>query len=293
MNGLARASRRIAVVAAVLAAAVALTGCATGPKPLDLKTAKVVVVGASGRNGSAIVEALEAAGVRPVALTRDVARAKEKRGDHDWQPGDVTDPESLAKAFRGADVVIDAAATTQIDGPNGTDAVDRLGAGNVAAAAKRAGVKRILLITGMSVGLPIPDGAPMPMRRVFTAKRDGEKLFEASGVPYVILRPTGIVDMPAGKWAVALTDPAKYERAPEEMRPRAASREELAAMAAPPKGVITVGDLARVAVFAATHPSAANKTVVISHVHPAVPARDDWATQFEAIPAVPAVPAKQ
>jgi nucleoside-diphosphate-sugar epimerase len=288
VNGRPRASRRFVAAALTLAAAITLTACATAPKPLDLKTAKVVVVGASGRNGSAIVDAFEAAGMRPIALTRDVARAKEKRGDHDWQPGDVTDPESLAKAFKGADVVVDAAATTQLDGPNGTDAVDRVGAGNVAAAAKKAGVKRILLITGMSVGLPIPDAAPMPMRRVFTAKREGERLFEQSGVPYVILRPTGIVDMPAGKWAVALTDPAKYAVASEEVRPRAASREELAAMSAPPKGVITVGDLARVAVFAATHPSAANKTVVISHVYPAVPTRDDWAAQFEAIPAVPA-----
>jgi uncharacterized protein YbjT (DUF2867 family) len=284
VNGLLRTF----TAATCLAVAVALAACAAGPKPLDPKTAKVVVVGASGRNGSAIVEAFEAAGVRPKALTRDVARAKQKRGDHDWTEGDVTDPASLAKAFADADVVIDAAATTQIDGPNGTDAVDRVGAENVAAAAKKAGVKRILLITGMSVGLPIPDGAPAPMRKVFTAKREGERAFERSGVPYVILRPTGIVDMPAGKWAVALTDPAKYERAPEEMRPRAASREELAAMPAPPKGVITVGDLGRVAVFAATHPSAANKTVVISHVYPAVPARDDWAAQFAAIPAEPA-----
>jgi uncharacterized protein YbjT (DUF2867 family) len=279
---------RTFVATACLAAAVTLTACAAGPKPLDPKTVKVVVVGASGRNGSAVVEAFEAAGVRPKALTRDVVRAKEKRGDHDWAEGDVTDPASLAKAFAGADVVIDAAATTQLDGPNGTDAVDRVGAENVAAAAKKAGVKRILLITGMSVGLPIPENAPPPMKKVFTAKREGERAFERSGVPYVILRPTGIVDMPAGKWAVALTDPAKYERAPEEMRPRAASREELAAMSAPPKGVITVGDLGRVAVFASTHPSAANKTVVISHVHPAVPSRDDWAAQFEAIPAVPA-----
>jgi uncharacterized protein YbjT (DUF2867 family) len=275
-------------IAATFVALLALAGCATGAHALDPKTAKVVVVGASGRNGSAIVEAFEAAGVRPIALTRDVGRAAARRGGHDWRAGDVTDPASLAKAFAGADVVVDAAATTQMDGPNGTDAVDRVGAGNVAAAAKAAGVKRILLITGMSVGLPIPDNAPPPMRRVFTAKREGERLFVASGVPYVILRPTGIVDMPAGRWAVALTDPAQYRLAPEELRPRAASREELAAMPAPPKGVITLGDLARVAVFAATHPSASNRTVVISHVQPAVPARDDWATQFEAIPAVPA-----
>lgn len=292
MNGRTRASLRIGILVATLSAVTTLTACATAPKPLDPKTAKIVVVGASGRNGSAIVEAFEAAGVRPVALTRDVARAKEKRGDHDWQAGDVTDPESLARAFKGADVVVNAAATTEMDGPNGTDAVDRVGAGNVAAAAKHAGVKRILLITGMSVGMPIPENAPAPMRKVFTAKLDGEHLFAQSGVPYVILRPTGIVDMPAGKWAVALTDPAKYVREPEEMRPRAATREQLAAMTAPPKGVITVGDLARVAVFAATHPSAANRTVVISHVHPAVPARDDWAAQFEAIPAVPAAAGK-
>ena len=76
MIGRMRAFRTFGIAAAL--ASSVLAACAvTAPRPIDPKTAKIVVVGASGRNGSAIVEAFEAAGVRPVALTLDVARAKE------------------------------------------------------------------------------------------------------------------------------------------------------------------------------------------------------------------------
>ncbi len=248
-----------------------------------LRRAHVLVIGGSGRNGSAIVTALEAAGAHPVALTRDVAKARAKLGEHAWVQGDVTQPATLDAAFKGMDIVIDAAATRELDGPNGTAAVDRDGARNVVAAAKRAHVKRLLIITGMAVG-NLPPNSPPPMVKVLGAKRDAERLFAASGIDYVILRPTGILDRPAGQFAVNLADPGKYHPAPEEFVMRAPSAAEL--QAGPPPGTISLADLALVTAFAAVDKSAANKTVVITQLQPPAPARADWAKQMTAIPAV-------
>ena len=260
------------------------------PRPIQqgLRRSHVLVIGGSGRNGSAIIAALEAAGAHPAALTRDVAKARSKLGEHAWVHGDVTQSATLDAAFQGMDVVIDAAATRDLDGPNGTAAVDRDGARNVVAAAQRAHVKRLLIITGMAVG-NIPPNSPPPMDKVLGAKRDAERLFSASGIEYVILRPTGILERPAGVFALNLSNPAKYHPAPEEFMMRAPSAEEL--KAGPPPGTISLADLALVTAFCAVDKSAANKTVVVTQLQPPVPARPDWARQLSAIPAVDAATA--
>lgn len=251
-----------------------------------LRSTKILVVGGSGRNGSAIVSTLEEAGVRPKALTRDVAKARERLGNHDWVQGDVTQPESLQRAFKGIDVVIFAAATRSLDGPNSTEAVDREGSRNVVAAARRAGVHRLLIITGMSIG-NIPADGPAPMKKVLNAKLESERLFAASGIPYVLLRPTGILDTPGGVWAVKLADPAVYRPTPEEMAMRQAPADRKPEEG-PPAGTVSKYDLAQVAAFAAVDASAANKTMVITSRQPAEAARFDWPAQLAQIPAVDA-----
>ncbi len=246
-----------------------------------LRRAHILVIGGSGRNGSAIVAVLESVGARPVALTRDPEQAQAKRGAHQWLRGDVTDPASLDAAFKGVDVVIDAAATRELEGPNGTEAVDREGVRNVVAAARRAGVKRILLITGMSVALPA-DNFPPPLQKAFAAKRESERILAAGGIPYVILRPTGIRDAPGGAFSVLLVDSAQYHPTPEELRMRPGPPGEAGRPSLPPRGTIALQDLARVAAFTAVDPSAVNRAFVVTQT--ATPARDDWAVQLAAVP---------
>jgi uncharacterized protein YbjT (DUF2867 family) len=246
-----------------------------------LRRAHILVIGGSGRNGSAIVAVLEAAGAHPVALTRDPEQARAKRGAHEWRRGDVTEPATLDAAFKGVDVVIDAAATRELEGPNGTEAVDREGVRNVVAAARRAGVKRILLITGMSVALPADNFPPM-LQKAFAAKRESERILASGGVPYVILRPTGILDRPGGAFSVLLVDSAEYHATPEELRMRPGPPGEAERAALPPRGTIALQDLARVAAFAAVDPSAVNRAFVVTQT--TAPARDDWAVQLAAVP---------
>ena len=122
----------------------------------ELRRTRILVAGGTGRNGSAIVAALEAAGVRPRVLARDVAAARQRfPGNHDWVQGDVTRPETLAAAVAGIDVIIDAVATNDLEGPNGVVAVDLGGVRNLAAAGHGACVRRNVIIRVASV-----DGDP-------------------------------------------------------------------------------------------------------------------------------------
>jgi uncharacterized protein YbjT (DUF2867 family) len=273
-----------ALIAAALAAPVVAVGeeaLLPAPTLTALRHTRVLVVGGSGRNGSAIVQVLEAAGAHPQALTRDPTQARAKRGEHDWVQGDVTQPATLDAAFRGVDVVIDAAATRDIEGPNGTEAVDREGVRHVVAAARRAGVKRVLLITGMAVALP-PAGGPPGMLKAFAAKRESERILAAGGVPYVILRPTGILDRPGGRFGVLLVDSADYHPTPEELRMRPGPPGEAERAPLPPPGTIALADLARVAAFTAVDPSAVNRAFVVTQTQG--PAADDWAAQLARVP---------
>jgi uncharacterized protein YbjT (DUF2867 family) len=250
-----------------------------------LKTQRILVVGATGRNGGAIVEALEAAGAKPRALVRDLAKAKEKAGpgvQRDWVVGDLRDPASLDAALVGVDVVINAAATTQLQGENDTSAVDREGTRNLVAAAKRAGVRRIVFITGMSVYSPSPQ-MPPPMLKAFGDKREAEKILAASGLEYVTLRPTGILARPAGAWKITLAASPDYKPTREEQTMRAPNSLP-PPDAPPPAGTIARADLAEVAIVSAVEPQARNRAFIVTQ-GPEPRAGADWRAALGQMPA--------
>ena len=287
-----------AVLAVAPVAARAADAAATPPPPptpslavSDRKVAKalkkqrILVVGSTGRNGGVIVEALEAAGAKPRAMVRDLARAREKAGpgvQRDWVVGDLRDPASLDAALKGIDVVINAAATTQLQGENDTSAVDREGTRNLVAAAKRAGVRRIVFITGMSVYSPSPQ-MPPPMRKAFGDKREAEKILAASGLEYVTLRPTGILARPAGAWKITLAASPDYKPTREEQTMRAPNSLP-PPDAPPPPGTISRADLAEVAIVSAVEPRARNRAFIVTQgFEPRAGA--DWRVQLEKMPA--------
>ncbi|MFO1457152.1 MAG: SDR family oxidoreductase [Steroidobacteraceae bacterium] len=263
----------------------AATTVATDPKiARALKTTRILVVGSTGRNGSSIVEALEAAGARPRTMVRDLAKAKEKAGagvQRDWVVGDLRDPASLDAALKGVTVVINAAATTQLQGENDTAAVDREGTRNLVDAAKRAGVKRIVFITGMSVYSPPPQ-MPPPMLKAFGDKREAEKILAASGLEYVTLRPTGILPRPAGAWKITLAGSPTYKPTREEQTMRQPGSLP-PPDAPPPPGTIARADLAEVAVVCAVEPRCRNRAFVVTQSsEPRAGA--DWRGQLDSLP---------
>lgn len=116
----------------------------------------VLVTGGTGSFGRAFVRRLLAteSPARVAVLSRDELKQYEMRNDIDGDPrvrffiGDVTDPDRLARAFSGVDVVVHAAAMKQVDtaeyNPFECIATNVLGAENVINAAIHAGVKRVI-----------------------------------------------------------------------------------------------------------------------------------------------------
>jgi uncharacterized protein YbjT (DUF2867 family) len=174
------------------------------PSPGASGPAIVLVAGATGRTGRQILEQLRRDprfAVRPMA--RDVAAARKKIGaDYAWVEGDVTRPETLGPALAGVSFVLCAIGGTERSGPNSPEFVDYGGVKNLSDAARAAGVRQLVLASSMGVG---SGGGVLGMFLNLLSgdalkwKAKGEAHLRASGVPYTIVRPGGLVDEPGGQ----------------------------------------------------------------------------------------------
>jgi NADH dehydrogenase len=114
----------------------------------------LLITGAAGFVGSRLVARLAQEGERPHALVRDAAKAKRvlPAEGYDLFIGDTTLPSTMDAALAGADTVIHTAFITadRKQGP-GVDyyKTNVLGTRNLVTAAKRAGVQRIIVLTGL------------------------------------------------------------------------------------------------------------------------------------------------
>src|SRR5262245_21673229 len=158
---------------------------------------RVVVLGATGSLGSAVVGKLTAAGHDVVAASRRSATKV-----------DVTTGEGLADALRGADVVVEA---TNAQAAAREVLVD--GTARLLTAARDAGVKHFVGISIVGI-----DAAPIAYYRT---KVEQEKVIEASPVPWTLLRATQFHDLVprfvSGKLGVVLA-PVGWKLQPIDVR---------------------------------------------------------------------------
>ena len=234
------------------------------PPPVlpSMKGETVVVAGATGRTGKVVVQLLLAQGAKVRGFSRKVDEARAAVPGVEWVAADVREPKSLEGLAKGADRMVIALGSNSFRDPaNKPEEVDDAGVARLAALAKAANLKHVVLVSsaGVTRAEPGEERFAKLMYGVMTAKLRGEDALRRSGVPYTVLRPVGLWDKPPGQFGIALVpgDP-------------------------PISAMISRSDVAAVAVHALVDPAARNKTVVI--LNAAQPQVDGWKSAFAGVP---------
>ncbi|MFJ5834879.1 SDR family oxidoreductase [Streptomyces sp. NPDC093089] len=178
----------------------------------------ILVTGATGKVGGAVVARLHAAGVPVRALVRGEAALPE---GVEAVRGDLADPASLATALDGVDAVF--LVWPFLGAEGAADVIDAIG--------KQA--RRVVYLSSAGVGDVSEGDAPGEAITLFHTEL--ERLVEASGLEWTALRPTGFASNTLG-WA-------------DELRATGVVRAPLARLARP---LIHEADIAAVAVEALT-----------------------------------------
>ncbi|WP_030670626.1 NAD(P)H-binding protein [Streptomyces sp. NRRL B-1347] len=179
---------------------------------------RILVTGATGKVGGAVVAQLRAAGVPVRALVRGEAEFPE---GVQAVRGDLGDPASLGAALEGVDAVFLVWPFLSADGAS--DVIDVIG--------KHA--RRVVYLS--SAGVQDGGGKEEAGEAITMFHTELERLVEASGLEWTALRPTGFAGNTLG-WA-------------QEVRATGAVRAPLAGLARP---LIHEADMAAVAVQALT-----------------------------------------
>lgn len=168
----------------------------------------ILVTGANGTTGSQVVQQLATANQRVRALVRDRAKAAAFAKSVEVVVGDLTKPATLDAAFEGVEAAY-------IVAPNdGSDIVAM--ETNAYAAAKRAGVKKIVKLSARDVDTTMRT-APLAKMHL-----ESERRLRELGIAWTVLRPgpfmtsliinwrlldTGVLALPTGDGREPLIDP--------------------------------------------------------------------------------------
>jgi len=172
---------------------------------------KILVVGATGGTGQAIIRTAQAQGHSVVALVRSRQKAAQLEGAV-LVDGDARDEAAHFAALDGCDAVISALGTGI--GPIKEITLLSQSTAALIAAMRRRGVPRLVCITGMGAGDSKGHGGflydwliqPILLRKVYEDKDRQEALVRSSGLDWVIVRPTVLDDKTEPQTVRALTD---------------------------------------------------------------------------------------
>ncbi len=148
----------------------------------------ILITGATGYIGRHLVSRLAAQGERPRCLVRNTQRVATilPADKVEFVQGDITQPASLGVAMQGVDTVVHAAFLTadrKQSAGNHYQETNVQGTANVIKAAKDAGVKRIIEMSGLGTK---PDKPGSYMQGRYLA----EKLLKESGLDWAIIQPS-------------------------------------------------------------------------------------------------------
>ena len=142
----------------------------------------IAVTGATGFVGQALLDRAGQGCVPVRALTR---RAQGVRDGVEWVAGDLSDANRLSELVRGAEAVIHVAGVVNAPDPGTFEAGNVTGTLNVIEAALAEGVPRFIHVSSLSAREP-------GLSFYGASKARSEKLVQASGLDWTIVRPPGI-----------------------------------------------------------------------------------------------------
>ena len=168
----------------------------------------VLVVGSHGNIGQRLVRQMAKSAHTARAMIRDESQRDEMRALGAAEvvvadlEGDVRD------ALAGCDAVVFTAGSGAHTGPEKTEDVDRHGAISIIDQARRAGVRRFVLVSSMNADTP--EKGPEKMRHYFEAKKAADDHLRASDLEYTIVRPGKLTDEEATGTADIAKDLNRY-----------------------------------------------------------------------------------
>jgi NADH dehydrogenase len=176
----------------------------------------LLLTGATGLVGSALLRRLTAEGVQVRCLVRDPRRLGPQRVRVQIALGDLTDPPSFRNAMRGVQTVVHLAASTR-DQPRGSiEELNGIATWRMVRAAQRQGVERFVFFSVL--------GASTHHRaRFFRAKALAEQAVNEAGLRSTVFAPS-IIYAPGDRWLTLLERMALLPAMPVSGRGRACNQ---------------------------------------------------------------------
>lgn len=174
---------------------------------------KILVVGATGGTGQAIVRKALAKGHDVTALVRSQVKARPLLPGIEMVEGDARDRAAVTRALSGCETVISSLGTRKVTLVRKVTLLSDATRALVVAMNER-GVRRLVCITGLGAGDSAGHGGfvydrlikPVILRTIYQDKDRQEAIIRASDLDWVIVRPTILTDKPATGQVQATVD---------------------------------------------------------------------------------------
>jgi len=152
----------------------------------------LLLTGATGLIGSALLSRLTAEGIAVRCLVRDPRRLGAQRVRVQIALGDLADPPSFRNAMRGVDTVVHLAASIRDQSVGSIEELNAIATWRMVEAAERAGVEHFVFVSALGA-------STFHRARFFRAKALAERAVSESSVRCTIFAPS-IVYAPGDPW---------------------------------------------------------------------------------------------